>query len=393
MKNVLRNFSFLALFLMMGVTLFAQDPTYKVRFNMNEADCQNMIVYIDLEVAADDGSSGFYISDQNYRFSFNRDAVANPRIVQELEVAGQLFTTDYSAFFDPHHLNGSLDTIISYNVVLAGGSGYPVDDTRWYPVGRIAFDILDLDACLQLEWHSHDPVDYPPTFIGEKVGGAGGVLLEVEEGTYYNGDAICFDSICAGQLPIELVSFEGRDIGCEIELIWTTASETDNDYFNIQKSMDGVIWNTIGDPIDGAGTTDSERTYRFVDSRITDIVNYYRIQQVDFDTKVTFSEQIIVKSSCYNEDIKLGITELFPNPVANDELVYIKFYTDRGDSEANIVVTDALGRTIQDNKVTLKEGPNSLSFEAVNLSPGTYFVQVRGDNWFSVTQKFVKIIK
>jgi len=389
MKNTLQILLSFLLVVMFSAQAFAQ-TNFAVRFVMNSIDCQNMEIFIDLEVKADAGSPEFFISDQNYRFSFNRAAVANPAIVQELTLSGTIFTANYSAFFDPHHLNGSLDTVVSYNVVLTGGTGYPVNDAAWVPVGRVKFDMLDVNQCLDLIWHTHDPADFPPTFISEKVGGAGGVLLEVDEGLYDPGSSLCFDPICRA-LPIEIESFTGTDSDCTTELVWTTASETDNSHFVIQKYVDDR-WRNISPNIAGAGTSSEPHIYGFIDNAVSEVFNYYRIMQVDLDGKVSFSDQIFVKSSCYSDEISLGITELFPNPIFNQDLMYIKFYTERNDSEANILVTDALGRTVKNIQVSLNEGANKLSFEAQDLSSGTYFVQVRGDNWFSTTKKFVKVI-
>ncbi len=388
MKTTLQNLLSLLMIVMLSAQVFAQ-TNYAVRFVMNSVDCQNMEVFIDLEVKANTGSPEYYIADQNYRFSFNKDAVANPSIVQELELSGNIFTQNYSAFFDAHHLNGSLDSVVTYNVVLTGGTGYPVNDATWVPVGRVKFDILDIDSCLDLIWHTHDPVDFPPTFISEKVGGASGVLLEVDEGLYDPGQSICFEPICKA-LPIEIESFTGKDSDCAVDLVWTTASETDNSHFVIQKYVDDR-WRNISPNIAGAGTTNESQIYGFIDNAITDIFNYYRIMQVDLDGKVNFSDQIFVKSACYTDEISLGITELFPNPIFNQELMYIQFYTERDDTDATILITDALGRSVRSLQVGLNEGANKLSFRASDLASGTYFVQVRGENWYSTTKKFVKL--
>jgi len=77
------------------------------------------------------GFYSLYPCEQNYRFSFNRAALANPRIVEELTISGfiggadlpQMRTLGFT-LFSPHNLTGSLDTVMSYNVELAGGDGY-----------------------------------------------------------------------------------------------------------------------------------------------------------------------------------------------------------------------------------------------------------------------------
>ena len=201
---------YLIFLLLLGQEIIAQSGSkYAVRFNAPdfEKTITNTCVFsFQLEIKALEGESPFRISDQNYRFSFPRNILINPRIIQELEVSGITYVpNDYYAFYDPHNLNGSVDTVISYNVVLAGGDGLLIDDNRWYPIGRVAFDVISNIECYELKWHSHDPYDFPPTFVGEK----DSLLFELDEGSYDNL-ALCD----ACPFPIELGAFEVYDLGC-----------------------------------------------------------------------------------------------------------------------------------------------------------------------------------
>jgi len=179
---------------------FGQNSFYDVRFKINEYDCINSKLYIDIEVRTENPAETFFVADQNYRFSFNRDALANPVIDQELVFSGvvQTVTPPSTSFFSPHTLTGSLDTVVTYNVEMAGGEGYPLNDVDYVKVGRIRFDILDQNACVDLWFHTHDPADFPPTFLSEKVGPS---LFEVEEGSY--GDyAQCNNDACNNTPPV-----------------------------------------------------------------------------------------------------------------------------------------------------------------------------------------------
>lgn len=86
-------------------------------------------------------------------------------------------------------------------------------------------------------------------------------------------------------LPIELVSFEGRCESDHVTLTWVTASEIDNDYFTVEKSLDGVEYTSIG-TVQGAGNSFGTMTYTFVDEGYTDLA-YYRLKQTDFDGTTT----------------------------------------------------------------------------------------------------------
>lgn len=157
---------------------------YDVRFLVKEANYISMELFVDIEVRADETCTHFNISDQNYRFSFRRNQLANPEIDQELKLSGATYTPDnvLNSFYAPHTLTGSLDTVVSYNVELSGGRGYPLNSVEYVKVGRLKFDILDPYACLELIWHTKAPQDFPPTFIGEKY--PDGTLASAAEGTY-----------------------------------------------------------------------------------------------------------------------------------------------------------------------------------------------------------------
>lgn len=99
-----------------------------------------------------------------------------------------------------------------------------------------------------------------------------------------------------GLLPVELVYFDGVCVGRgEVLLEWETASESNNNYFSIHKSIDAVNFNEVG-TIDGAGDSYNMMYYSFVDDNVQDEVNYYILNQHDFDGTVTTSKIIIVYS-------------------------------------------------------------------------------------------------
>jgi len=83
-------------------------------------------------------------------------------------------------------------------------------------------------------------------------------------------------------LPIELLSFKGRPEKDRVMLSWETATETNNDYFTIEKSLDGVSWEPIG-TVPGAGTSLFTNTYEFPDFHPDIGTNYYRLSQTDYD--------------------------------------------------------------------------------------------------------------
>ena len=106
-------------------------------------------------------------------------------------------------------------------------------------------------------------------------------------------------------LPIELLSFDVTNAKDKVVLNWTTASETNNDYFQVERSLDALHWNVL-DTLDGAGVSQELISYEYADLLPYHGRNYYRLKQVDFDGKFDYSS---VKSMVFD----YGST-LFPNP-------------------------------------------------------------------------------
>ena len=108
-----------------------------------------------------------------------------------------------------------------------------------------------------------------------------------------------FSAATAGALmdvttPVELIYFEGRAEGNIALLSWETATELNNDRFEIEWSRDAASFVHIGE-IDGNGTTDMLKRYMFVDNQPLSGINYYRLRQVDYDGQFEYSPIISVE--------------------------------------------------------------------------------------------------
>ena len=94
-------------------------------------------------------------------------------------------------------------------------------------------------------------------------------------------------------LPIELLYFKGEESERHNHLTWSTASEHNNNYFEIEKTKDGVVFNSII-KIDGSGNSQTKIDYEFDDYNIDNNISYYRLKQVDFDGKFRYSDLISI---------------------------------------------------------------------------------------------------
>jgi len=245
---------------------YAQDGQSDVRFVQGGVACDTGPIDFIIEVKAASADTEFFMSEQNYRFSFNRDALANPVILEELTISNFISPVPVSrdlgfTLFSPHNLTGSLDTVVSYNVELAGGDGYYLtsDENDWVQVGRIGFDVLDEDACFDLVWHPQ--AVFPPTFVGEVYTEDGADARSNTAENFFGNESNCIASLC---LNVELTSFVGEERDCKNYLTWETATETNSDYFVIERSFNANQFSEIG-RVNAAGTSYENQSYGFTD--------------------------------------------------------------------------------------------------------------------------------
>ena len=125
-------------------------------------------------------------------------------------------------------------------------------------------------------------------------------------------------------LPVELVSFTGRQNGNVVVLEWATLSEKDNDYFEIERSVDGINFVTIGF-VQGAGNSTEKLAYSFADNAPERGLVYYRLSQVDYDGTRSFADRLI--SVVYTTDGNISLT-VVPNPTRGQFSVRITGATD-----------------------------------------------------------------
>jgi hypothetical protein len=99
-------------------------------------------------------------------------------------------------------------------------------------------------------------------------------------------------------LPIQLLNFRGTRLNYFAKLIWQTATEMDNNYFQVERSSDGITFIAIG-RVTSQGNTTSGFSYSFIDSFPQRGNNYYRLRQVDRNGRTTLSDTVVVQFDTY----------------------------------------------------------------------------------------------
>ena len=114
----------------------------------------------------------------------------------------------------------------------------------------------------------------------------------------YSGDEIGTFKIRATtpiSLPIELLSFNGVSNKGYNSLYWSTASETNNDYFSVEKTLDGNNYSVVG-VVNGAGNSQILNNYELKDFSVEKVINYYRLKQTDINGNYSYSNTISINN-------------------------------------------------------------------------------------------------
>jgi len=168
-------------------------------------------------------------------------------------------------------------------------------------------------------------------------------------------------------LPIELLSFNAVYNGKTVDLAWKTASETNNDYFTIERSKDGVFFEIIG-LVDGAGNSNSILNYKFEDNYPLKGSSYYRLKQTDFDNNHSYSGIIPIENN--SVDMEFNV---FPNPTTA-ESIHISVSGAAGE-EVLVVLYNPLGEEVY-SKLIINSGGTFLTGldPSKKLTPGIYLI-------------------
>jgi hypothetical protein len=175
-------------------------------------------------------------------------------------------------------------------------------------------------------------------------------------------------------LPIELISFTAKFVNKEVELNWITSSETNNDYFTIQKTLNGTDFEFVG-KVQGAGNSSSQLNYSFTDHSPYEGKSYYRLMQTDFNGASAVFSLVPVEIEVESE----FTFDIYPNPVnGNDITISIN---QKEAAEVLVVVYDITGKESYSKvMVTEVSGNNIYALDNLNRLPvGMYIITATSD--------------
>ncbi|TAE80628.1 MAG: hypothetical protein EAY81_10345, partial [Bacteroidetes bacterium] len=128
-------------------------------------------------------------------------------------------------------------------------------------------------------------------------------------------DAFIVKLTSSGMLPVKLIAFNAVLAHKKVNCTWETASEINNDYFTIERSVDGEDFEDVG-TIKGRGNSSTNSHYHFTDNNPFEGISYYRLKQTDFDGKYTYSP-IQKVGSTEQLDGEIALHYVNDNPIIN----------------------------------------------------------------------------
>ncbi len=267
------------------------------------------------------------------------------------------------------------------------------DQQPLYPVSvRFYYTPVELDALLAVDAETNTQADVrwfkfktgsgidPNPANGHLDAGAQDlVLLQADDfGSYAGSRYVEFEvtgfsggggGSAEALLPVELLNFEGAPSGEFVQLDWQTAAEINTKQFEIERSTDGLIFESIGMEY-AAGNSSQTTDYSFVDRRPIFGTGYYRLRMVDLDGDFSYSEVVAVVTEVSENSLWVA-----PNPAAGLTTVYLH---SREAGAVVVRVVDISGKMVGRYSVDLERGENGVLIDLGLFPVGVYTVFVDG---------------
>ncbi len=178
-----------------------------------------------------------------------------------------------------------------------------------------------------------------------------------------------WEGVGGAYIPVELTMFTATADRDGITLNWRTASETNNNRFEIERSRDRINFEKAGS-VPGAGTTTEVNGYTFTDKLCETGRYYYRLKQIDNDGSFAYS----YTAEADLKDFEYQVLDAYPNPFNPSVTIS---YTVKSDGNVRIILTDILGGQVREIANEFRPaGKYELSFNAEGLPSGVYICRL-----------------
>ncbi|MFO7862482.1 MAG: PKD domain-containing protein, partial [Salinivirgaceae bacterium] len=265
---------------------------------------------------------------------------------------------------------------------LSRTAGTATPDVTMYFKNMVRSGISDLSDLVYAHWNGAQWVNMGETAFDD---GANACYITGTGFTSYSPHAPA-SKLGSNPLPIELLSFSAKPYNNQIKLEWTTLAELNNDYFTIEKTLDGITFDFVTQ-MEGAGNSATPLTYSTLDANPYTGTSYYRLTQTDFDgTKVSFPlEEVYFE----NEMAKPALT-IFPNPASADNAVIE--ISNVANQQLTITIFNETGGQLHTSELKTNKTSNKIIITQndieTQLKPGMYLIRVSGRN-ISLQKKMI----
>ncbi|MBI2270175.1 MAG: LamG domain-containing protein [Bacteroidetes bacterium] len=187
-------------------------------------------------------------------------------------------------------------------------------------------------------------------------------------------------------LPIELIEFNAVCEGNKVYIKWTTASEINNDFFTVERTVDRADFETVA-MVKSPGTTSGKKSYSVIDESPSPGTSYYRIKQTDFDGKTeSFSLTAINFSKQIDESFELA--KAYPNPFNKEFSIDLNC---KKEIVLNMKITSPDGKVVKEDVFNCSEGNNTYTYSGYSgLMNGNYIVNFWDASGCKVFTKLIR---
>ena len=287
--------------------------------------------------------------DDDFIFPIGDGTIFARIAIYDLTDAGNSFRAQY---YDQTYSNTSsigtgltnVSTIEYWDVQRKTGTEFPVLGIWWEDAIRSVVNTGDLDDLKVAHWNGSQWEDLGQNVILQTGNSIAGTNAPASLSPITLASTSGSNVLSNGTLPVDLLEFTASTDNGQVGLNWSTASEINNDYFEIQRSEGGSDWEVIG-KVDGNGTTNEMTNYSYVDKQPFFGKSYYRLQQFDFDGQFEYSPVVSVE---IEEQVAQLIaarmeTKVFPNPTKNGD-INLEISTHNNRNKISIKLLDISGR-------------------------------------------------
>lgn len=180
-----------------------------------------------------------------------------------------------------------------------------------------------------------------------------------------------------------MANFNAKCDGNKVTINWQTTAEKNNNYFEVERSVDGIHFELVEKVFSQNSNSNTLLNYQAVDNNPLEGKVYYRLKQVDFSGKFTYSSLVIV--SCAGSVTNPSVS-IYPNPAVSNITVDIKALK----GKKTIMIYDVIGQQMINKQITSEDENLQEVIDVSAFAKATYLLRIDVDDQFYQIIKFVK---